>query len=317
MKEALPNRASIRKKGWDYTAGLYFVTINTKGGQALFGTIVNGRMVLSDAGRVAEACWQEIPAHFPKAQIDEFVIMPDHMHGIVGFDGLDMSSPYKPAQFGKPIAGALGTVAGAYKAAVSRGIHRRGLACQARTAIWHRNYWDVIVRDEKALANIRNYIRYNPQNYDAVMNVGKPRFAGNRALMDMPMIGFLASRGKDVIPSRLVVKQGEAILSGFLSPMERLIFQDSLKNGTPLIWVKPWGVQEPTASVRCAIEEGRLLIVSPFDDKIEAPSARRAVWCNQYVLAHSNRLVIGHLNRGGMLDCILSEANPEMEIKYL
>jgi hypothetical protein len=84
-----------------------------------------------------------------------------------------------------------------------------------------------------------------------------------------------------------------------------------------VIWVKPWGLREEAALVRLAIEEDRLLIVSPFDNKIEVPSARRAAWCNQYVLAHCDRLVVGHLNPGGMLACILSEANPEMEITHL
>jgi len=59
MESNLPNRQSIRKKGWDYTTpGWYFVTCNTREGRALFGVIVNGRMVLSEAGRVAEECWR-------------------------------------------------------------------------------------------------------------------------------------------------------------------------------------------------------------------------------------------------------------------
>ena len=65
------------------------------------------------------------------------------------------------------------------------------------------------------------------------------------------------------------------------------------------------------------MEEGRLLIVSPFADGVDAPSVRRAVWCNQYVLMHCGRMVVGHLNPGGMLACVLSEADPELEIQYL
>jgi REP element-mobilizing transposase RayT len=334
MREELPNRQSIRKKGWDYTApGWYFVTINTQRGVALFGTIVNGRMVLSEAGRVAEEEWRKSAVIRRNIELDAFVVMPNHVHGVVRIlpeRGLDTSSPFasspcRRARFGKPIAGALGTFVGAYKAAVSREMNRRGLrglTRQARpaagaSAIWHRNYWDVIVRDEKALANIRHYIRSNPQNYDAVMNVGEPRFLGNKALMDRRKLGFLASRGKDAPHGRLLVKPGEAILSGFLSPMERAVFRASLENKKPVIWVKPWGLREEAALVRLAIEEDRLLIVSPFDNKIEVPSARRAAWCNQYVLAHCDRLVVGHLNPGGMLACILSEANPEMEITHL
>ena len=173
----------------------------------LFGTIVNGRMVLSEAGRVAEAEWRKSAVIRRNIELDAFVVMPNHVHGIVRMKGLDASSPSGRGRFGQPIAGALGTFVGAYKAAVSREINREtglmhqrtGLTRQApaagASAIWHRNYWDVIVRDEKALANIRHYIRYNPQNYDAVMNVGEPRFVENKALMDGPKLGFLASRG--------------------------------------------------------------------------------------------------------------------------
>jgi REP element-mobilizing transposase RayT len=321
MENALPNRQSIRLKGWDYTsAGCYFVTINTHKSRALFGVIVNGKMVLNEAGRVAEAEWRRSAIIRKGIALDEFVVMPNHVHGIVRFEGLDASSPSE-AQFGKPQAGSLGTFVGAYKAAVSRIIGRglRGLAFQTRSPIWHRNYWDVLVRDEKALGAIRNYIRYNPQNYEAVMNAGEPQWIGNRELLDLPKTGFLASRGADAPHGRLPVKAGEAIISGFLSPMERAVFQAGLEHKRPLIWVKPWGLEETGMMhhARTALDEGRLLVLSPFAESIEAPSIRRAAWCNQYVLAHCDRMVIGHLNPGGMLACVLSEADPELEILYL
>ncbi|NLF19349.1 MAG: hypothetical protein GX595_19140 [Lentisphaerae bacterium] len=59
------------------------------------------------------------------------------------------------------------------------------------------------------------------------------------------------------------------------------------------------------------------LMVAPFPDAPDTPNARRAVWCNQYVIEHSDRLVIGHLNPDGMLACLLSEADPQKEIVYL
>jgi hypothetical protein len=330
--DELPDRQSIRMKGWNYTSGCYFVTINTHANQPLFGAVVNGRMVLSETGRIAENCWREIPAHFPMVQLDEFVIMPNHMHGIVRIQGLGMPNP--SAQFGKPQPGSLGTVVGAYKAAVSR-IIGRGRQLPPRTkfparahepvsagasAIWHRNYWDVIVRDEKALEGVRMYIRFNPQNYDAVMNVGEPQWAGNRKLLEMPKTGFLASRGASELHGRLPVKPGEALISGFLSPLERAVFKAGLKHKIPLIWVKPWGLSHEEGLIyqaRAAFDEGLLLIVSPFSGDTEAPSVRRAAWCNQYVLHHCDRMVVGHLNPGGMLACILSEADPELEIVYL
>ena len=312
MRETLPNRQSIRKRGWDYTApGWYFVTINTHHGRALFGAVVNGRMVLSAAGRVAEECWRAIPEHFRPTALDAFVIMPNHMHGLLEL---------RPDPAAKRLP-TLGDVIGAYKSAVSRTIGRgRQLPAPSPGAIvWHRNYWDVIVRDEKALAAIRHYIRENPRNYQAVMQGGEPRFLGNRALLDLPKVGFLASRGAARPHGTLPRRAGEAVMSSFLSPMERAVFHAGLKTGKPLIWVKPSGPREGSdaAPIRLALDEGRLLIVSPFDDRIEAPSIRRAAWCNNYVLHHSDRVVVGHLNPGGMLACILSEADPELEILYL
>ena len=318
MNEALPNRQSIRKKAWDYSASAdYFVTTNTHAGRALFGAIVNGRVVLSEAGKIADACWREIPAHFPRVALDEFVIMPNHVHGILRFHRADAGAR----------AVSLGDVVGAYKSAVSRVIGRGGqLPARAQkpisagaSAIWHRNYWDVIVHEEKALANIRNYIRFNPQNYDAVMSVGEPQFSGNQELLDLPKVGFLASRGADAPHGRLPMKPGAAVISGFLSPMERSVFNACLEHKRPVVWVKPWGIENGSysASVRRAIDEGRLLVVSPFAECVDAPSVRRAAWCNQYVLEHCDRMVIGHLNPCGMLACILSESDPEMEIVYL
>jgi putative transposase len=323
--ETIPDRQSIRLKGWDYTSpGRYFVTINTHASKALFGVVVNGRMVLSEAGRVAEQEWRKSAELRKGLVLDEFVVMPNHVHGIVQLEGFDASNRSKPhgAQFGKPVAGSLGVFVGAYKAAVSRALGRmgamlqgRGLMHQART--WHRNYWDVIVRDEEALANIRRYIRNNPQNYEAVMQCGEPRLLGNAALLELPKMGFLASRGEERAHGLLPTKPNEAIISGFLSPMERAVFKAGLAQKRPLIWVKPWGLGTPDRMEQAALDSGRLLIVSPFPDTIEAPSVRRAAWCNEYVLAQCDRMIVGHLNPSGMLACILSERNPDLEIIYL
>lgn len=185
--------------------------------------------------------------------------------------------------------------------------------------VWHRNYWDVIVRDERALAAIRRYIRENPQNYQAVMQDAEPRLLGNRALWNQPKVGFMASRGATKPLGPLPLRPGEVLLSGFLSPQERAAFQTGLAQKTPMIWVKPWGLEEGAAppDLRRALDDGRLLIVSPFADAIAAPSLRRAAWCNQYVLAQAGRVLLGHLNPEGLLACILSEADPDLEIIQL
>ena len=321
--EKLPDRQSIRLKGWDYSSpGWYFVTINTNENKALFGVVVNGHMVLSEAGRVADEEWRKSAKLRKGLVLDEFVVMPNHVHGIVHLDGhgqgFDASNPC----FGKPVAGSLGVFVGAYKAAVSRCLGRMGLVHQdtglihQAPAVWHRNYWDVIVRDDEALATIRRYIRNNPQNYEAVMQCGEPRLLGNAALLELPKMGFLASRGEEGLDASSPYPN-EAIISGFLSPMERAVFKAGLVQKRPLIWVKPWGLGTPDRMEQAALDAGRLLIVSPFPDTIEAPSVRRAAWCNEYVLAHCDRMIVGHLNPSGMLACILSERNPDLDIIYL
>lgn len=78
------HRRSIRLKGYDYSqAGLYFITIVCQDRAHLFGKIKNGEMVLNDAGCIADECWLEITNHFPNVVLREFVVMPNHIHGIV------------------------------------------------------------------------------------------------------------------------------------------------------------------------------------------------------------------------------------------
>lgn len=74
------HRRSIRLKGY---ASAYFVTIVTHQRQCLFGEIVNGKIKLNDGGKIAEQCWNDIPKHFPNTIMDEFVIMPNHIHVII------------------------------------------------------------------------------------------------------------------------------------------------------------------------------------------------------------------------------------------
>jgi hypothetical protein len=156
-------------------------------------------------------------------------------------------------------------------------------------------------------------------NYQVVMQCGEPKVLGARALLTKSTVGFLASRGENVVHGHLALTAGEAIMSGFLSPMERAVFKAGLANRKPMIWVKPWALEEGIDSpgIQKALQEERLLIISPFAEQIDAPSVRRAAWCNQYVLAHCTRMVVGHLNPGGMLACILTEAPPILDITYL
>ena len=97
MNKYNPNihhRRSIRLKGYDYSqAGLYFVTICCQKRACLFGEIINGEMVLNDAGKIANQCWLEIPNHFPDAKLLEHIIMPNHIHGIIELAEAEKKSP--------------------------------------------------------------------------------------------------------------------------------------------------------------------------------------------------------------------------------
>jgi len=78
------HRRSIRLRGYDYTSpGAYYVTIDTHAGLCLFGEIVGGVMILNPCGQIVSDFWSAIPAHFPNVQLDEFIVMPNHVHGII------------------------------------------------------------------------------------------------------------------------------------------------------------------------------------------------------------------------------------------
>lgn len=90
------HRRSIRLRGFDYTQeGGYFITIMTQRGDHLFGTVVHGVVQLSEMGAIAHQCWLDIPKHFSRAVLDEFVVMPNHIHGIIFLT--NDSSVTKPA----------------------------------------------------------------------------------------------------------------------------------------------------------------------------------------------------------------------------
>ena len=171
------NRRSIRLKGYDYTqSGYYFITICTYQKSCLFGAIANNKLNLNKFGQIAFTCWQAIPKHFSKIELDEFIIMPNHIHGIlivtynngrglVGNNsgrGLAMPNPYE-GKFGKPVAGSIPTIIGSFKSAVTKQINI--LRNSKGMSVWQRNYYEHIVRDEASLNQIRNYIINNPLSW--------------------------------------------------------------------------------------------------------------------------------------------------------
>jgi len=172
-------RKHLRLKGHDYSqAGAYFLTIGTHRMKCLFGQIVDGEMNLNDTGCAVERAWFSIPRHFPRAVLDEFVVMPNHVHGIIilmpdRHDSMPRELHQSEAHISRmpgstngvsqcgPKRGSIASIVGAFKSAASRCIHEIGSIRHG--AIWHRNYYEHVVRNEESLARIREYIRANPQ----------------------------------------------------------------------------------------------------------------------------------------------------------
>ncbi len=144
------HRKSIRLQGYDYSqAGAYYVTIVTYQRDCLFGEVVHGEMVLNEYGKIADECWRAIPAHFPFVELGAYVVIPNHVHGVIVIiddDRVDAKAsarrgaiyraPTTTEKFGKPVKGSLPTIIRTYKAAVTRRLEREMNA----TGIWQRNY---------------------------------------------------------------------------------------------------------------------------------------------------------------------------------
>lgn len=165
---------SNRLPGYDYSLpGAYSVTICTCNRQHLFGKIDQGRMVLNDAGLFWQQCWQEIPQHFPGVALDEFVVMPNHVHGLIIIDnvavGVQHVEPLRNdgsqrlANFQYVIPGSLGAIVRGFKSAVTRWFHTN---TQIKT-VWQRNFHDHVVRDDPELNRIRTYICQNPAKWES------------------------------------------------------------------------------------------------------------------------------------------------------
>lgn len=175
------HRRSIRLKGWDYASpGYYFITICTQGRECRFGEILNGKMMLNNAGKMAEKYWLDIPIHYPHAELDEFIIMPNHVHGISGikdFVGAYDHTPQRPnrsvpkeANIYSPLRTAsdeplmkspsktVGSIVRGFKIGVSLWFRKN----TEMLSVWQRNYYEHIIRSEAELDQTRQYIRNNP-----------------------------------------------------------------------------------------------------------------------------------------------------------
>ena len=167
------HRRSIRLQGYDYSQpGIYFITLCTQNHECLFGEILNGEMRLNDFGKIAHQCWLEIPNHFPHIQLDEFVIMPDHIHGIIILNdivGAKNFSPLQSKNFSPPKnitpfrspSKTIGSIIRGFKIGVTKGFRQN----TDIYVVWQRNYYEHIIRNDVELYQIRQYIIDNPKKW--------------------------------------------------------------------------------------------------------------------------------------------------------
>lgn len=159
---------SVRLHHWDYSCdGCYFVTICTKGFVEYFGNIFENKVQLSRIGKIAEKCWREIPKHFSNIQLDKYIIMPNHVHGIIVIynpDNYDVGAadllPLHTADRTKML---LSKIIHGFKSSITRIINRMPNNIPFS---WQRSFYDHVIRNEKDLIRIREYIYNNPLKWE-------------------------------------------------------------------------------------------------------------------------------------------------------
>ena len=193
-RKGLPQRRSIRLKGYDYSqAGLYFITICCQHRIYRFGQIENGEMVLNEYGEIASDEWLKLPERFPDFELDVFQIMPNHIHGIIALNDISAGAGFTPAlnadtvnadtahadtahadaahavdnRATARVAPTVSDIVGAYKSLVANGcleIYKTKNKIMGK--LWQRNYWEHIIRDEKSYQTISHYIINNPAKWN-------------------------------------------------------------------------------------------------------------------------------------------------------
>ncbi|WP_136082388.1 transposase [Pontiella desulfatans] len=239
----------------------------------------------------------------PWMEWGERAIMPDHFHAIIRIEG----------GYGR-----LGDVITGFKAGVSRTLRARGDILVARNGerapekmrIWHRNYYEMIVRTPEAEQAIAGYIRMNP--WCCVTDFGNGlRGLGNPVLWNAKKLGVLCSRSAlrpESIPG------ASTYFSGFHSPLEQEMFEKLLACKKRVIWCPAWGLERAAQrpAVREALEENRLLILEMRNQDGDLAAAEQR---NRFVMESADELWLPHVTPGGMLDRLIHELSVWEKIK--
>lgn len=165
---------TIRLEYWDYSKSWwYFVTINTKNHKFYFGDVVNGKVILNDIGERVNIEWLKTAELRKNVRIDYYVIMPNHLHGIIILDDekneIDVTNDVKKSNarvFSKPIKNSLSIIINQFKGSVKRWCNKNGYS----NFEWQPRFFDRIIRNENELFLIRQYIEQNPLKWELEKN---------------------------------------------------------------------------------------------------------------------------------------------------
>jgi REP element-mobilizing transposase RayT len=181
------HRRSLRLPGYNYTQpGAYYITICTYQRQGWFGDVVDGEMRCNRLGDIVYTFWQGLPHRFPHIKLDAFVVMPNHLHGILmiteqGRKSIPFDTPVE--SFGKPVPGSIPTVVRSFKSAVTTRINLMRPA--SSTPVWQRNYHESIIRIESGLDRVRQYIINNPCQWAS--DAENPRYNSDDRTWDLDL----------------------------------------------------------------------------------------------------------------------------------
>ena len=149
---------SARLPHWDYRAAAwYFVTICTRDGRHFLGDVVEGEMRPSSAGRIVQQEWLKTGEQRPNVTLDAFIVMPNHVHGVIVLAGQSAETPRRSVSTPSRLqANSLGSIIGQFK----------GACTSLRDFGWQRRFYDHIIRNQQSLRKIREYIQNNPLKWE-------------------------------------------------------------------------------------------------------------------------------------------------------
>jgi putative transposase len=162
---SIHNRKSSRLKNYDYSQpGLYFLTICCHERECLFGHIQDSKLILNEGGKIAQECWLNIPDHFPDAILHEFIIMPNHIHGIIELKVIQDTSSGKKTNLNPiapPASKSISSIVRGYKIGVTKWFRSN---TDIHT-VWQSGFHDHIIRTEQSYQIIAEYITHNPEKW--------------------------------------------------------------------------------------------------------------------------------------------------------